>query len=58
MSQTAEARKVGDVEVLSALLRRCLESLDSGMPEYESDYETAVEKDAVLVAEIRSAIAS
>ena len=58
MGRIAEAKVGVSVEVLSALLRRCLESLDPGESGFERDVETAMESDAVLVADIKSAIAS
>ena len=58
MDHTAEKVGGASVEVLSALLRRCLESLDPGESGFERDVETAMESDAVLVADIKSASAS
>lgn len=56
MGQIAEARVGVSVEILSALLRRCLKTLDPGESGFERDVETAMESDAALAADIRVAI--
>ena len=58
MHDVSESKTESTVAVLRGLLERCLESLDTKTPEFERDYETAVEKDAALVVDIRSAMAS
>ena len=45
-----------EVDALRAILRRCRHALAVGGPEWERDVETAMEKDAALVADIDAAI--